>query len=256
MENDQTEAKGLKIIGMEDLATQDEDLALVESGRDDSSSEQGLPENEDADVEETEDGSSLIEEDVENTTVLSLEELIKGKHSLNIEEMIEMNEILGELHEKSIEILAVEKETKHIIPSHFFQLGANAYIKEREERLAEIVLERILEDEAHTGSRDIQAIYEEMKLLESVHATTDVFSKTKKGDKMIPFSGISIPFSKEGLSATLNNSNTMLSPIHDFVLSILEGSEDAEIMEIYLEETKEMMIVNFYSEDIFNIFPL
>ncbi len=271
------EAKIGRELKIEELNDMPEDETEIESGNDKyACAETGLPEDDEEQHEEDEkdplgdadvvkvsgdDEAPIVADESpepehhEENDLLDWENLSVGKHCLIKDEILELDDILTEIEEKTLELEGLKRTVGHILSSSFFQAGASAFFLAKEERMAEIIFERMLKDENHTGGRDMEEIYQEMKILQLVQAEVDTIAKDKSSTLVVPFSGVNLPYLEDVMNSSLNSSETMLTPVHSLVLSIIKSGNDDAITDIFTGETKDLMMVKFYSEDIFNIFP-
>ncbi len=272
MGKDNKKGNRLKLVGVKEIKPEDGSVPEIESGDDkfSSGSEKGLPEEDeifaddvdnplgDADNEkeevtkEAQDEKDLFGEDDVVGEELDWENLSRGKHALQKNEIFEINDILTQIHNKTVEVGRLKKNAEGVFASHFFDIGADAFFDEKEERAVEIIFERILKDENHTSARDIEQIYQEYKIVELMQS--EVGSLGRDNSTSV-FLGTDIPFSMEELSGSLDKSETLLSPIYELVLSMIKSGEDEYITDVFTQEFKDFMLVKLYSEDIFNIFP-
>lgn len=265
------QGKKLKLVGVEDIKPEDKDMSEIESGDDkfSSGSEKGLPEGEsfiddvnnplgDSDNEKEEnlqgsqDEEALFGDSEVDKEELDWENLSRGKHALQKNELLEIDNLLTQIHNKTVEVGLLKKNAGGVFSSHFFDIGADAFFDEKEDRIAEIIFERILKDENHTSARDIEEIYQEYKIIELMQSEVGSLGRDSSASL---FLGTAIPFSVEELGSSLHKSETLLSPIYELTLSMLEAGEDKYITDVFVQEFKDFMLVKFYSEDIFNIFP-
>ena len=186
---------------------------------------------------------------------LDFENLFLGEHSLTREEILEIDGLFSELTSKALELEAVEMSVGNIISSSLFKAGMSAFYKDKEARIIELVFKRVMDeyDLVDARGRKIEDTYEELKILELIQLEADSIRAGKK--KVVDvLAGKSISFSVEKLQKNLISSETMLSPVNELFEDVLSSAGDKGIFSIYEKETKDMMLVKLYAEDIFKIF--
>jgi len=186
---------------------------------------------------------------------LDFEDLFLGEHSLTKEEILEIDGLFLELTSKALELEAVEISVGNIISSSLFRAGMSAFYKDKESRIIELVFKRVMDeyDTDEGNGRKIEDIYRELKILELTQLEAESIRSGKKNVVDV-LTGKPIYFSAERLHKNLIKSETMLCPIHELFVNILDTAGDNGISSIYEKETMDMMTGGLYAEDIFRIF--